>query len=479
MTTTDLAAPVVVVGAGISGLVAAWRLAQALAGRQSPRVLLLEQRAHTGGVLRRGPLGDVVVDLGAEALLARRPEALDLIDELGLGGEVVHARVTQAAVASRGSLHPLPSGTVMGVPGDPQSLTGLLTPDEVARVARERDMTFPSVAQDVSVGEWVGQRLGAPVVDRLVEPLLGGVYAGHASRLSLRATMPSLWPAAREGRGLLDEVAAQVAARPGGPVAPVFAGLRGGVSRLAETLGERLVDAGVEVRTGACVQRLEAVPGGGWRLHLGPAGRGPVLEASGVVLAVPAPATGRLLADVAPDAAGTLASVPVASTALVSVLLDDGALDDVADREISGVLVPPVEGRLVKAMTFSSRKWGWVREASSGRDVLRLSVGRAGEASGLQRSDQDLAAAALADAGDLLGRAVPAAAVSVARWGGALPQYEVGHVDRVRAVRSEVAALPGLALAGSVYDGVGVPACIATAGAAAATVLGHLGRVGR
>ncbi len=471
---TDASAPVVVVGGGISGLVTAFRLSQALAGCRGRRVVVLEQRTRTGGVLAGGTLGDLVVDLGAEALLARRPEALDLIEELGLGGDVVHARVTQAAVASRGGLHPLPSGTVMGVPGDPRSLGGLLTADEVARVASERGLTFPAVVQDVSVGHWVGERLGRAVVDRLVEPLLGGVYAGHACRLSLRATMPSLWPAAREGRGLLDEVAAQVGARPAGPAAPVFAGLRGGVWRLATVLRERLADAGVDVRTDACVQRLEATTGGGWRLHLGPAGRGPVLDASGVVLAVPAPAAGRLLSGVAPDAAEALSAVAVASTALVSALLDDRSLDDLADREISGVLVPPVEGRLVKAMTFSSRKWEWVREAASGRDVLRLSVGRAGEVAALQRSDEDLAAAALADAGDLLGRPLPASAVSVARWGGALPQYEVDHLDTVETVLSQVAGLPGLAVAGSVLGGVGVPACIATAGAAAAAVLADL-----
>lgn len=479
--------PVVVVGGGISGLAAAWRLLQSLGtGPDRPPVVVLEQRARPGGVLCQGLLGDgtnsaagVVVDVGAEALLARRPEALRLISELGLDGDVVHARVTRAAIASRGRLHPLPPGTLLGVPSDPRALAGLLTSAEVKRVESERGRSFAGVEHDVSVGQWVGERVGAAVVDRLVEPLLGGVYAGHATHLSLRATMPTLWPVAHEGRGLLDAVTAQVAAgsEVDGQPSPVFAGLRGGVSRLAEELRDQLRAAGVVVRTDACVQRLQRTDaaGPGWRLHLGPAGRGDVLEARAVVLAVPAPATSRLLAEEAPAAAAALASVQVASTALVTALLADGALDDVTDVEISGVLVPPVEGRFVKAMTFSSRKWEWVREAAAGRDVLRLSVGRAGEVAALQRPDDDLAAAALADAEGLLDRGLPTSAVTVTRWGGALPQYGVGHLDLVGEVLSAVGDLPGLAVAGSVYGGVGVPACIATADAAAAQVLDHLG----
>ncbi len=486
-TPTDHSAPVVVVGGGISGLATAWRVVQLLGDRRGrPHVVVLEQRERTGGVLRQGFLGDgtagppgVLVDVGAEALLARRPEALRLISELGLDDDVVHARVTRAAVASRGRLHPFPSGTVMGVPSDPEALVGLLTADEVARVESERGRWFAGVGEDVSVGDWIGERVGAAVVDRLVEPLLGGVYAGHAARLSLKATMPTLWPVASEGRGLLDAVAAQMAtgATVDGQPAPVFAGLRGGVSRLADELRDQLSAAGVVVRTGACVRQVErsGAAGAGWRLHLGPAGRGEVLDAQAVVLAVPAPATSRLLAGVTPSASAALATVHVASTALVSALLDDGALDDVTAEEISGVLVPPVEGRLVKAMTFSSRKWEWVREAAGGRDVVRLSVGRAGEVTALQRPDEDLALAALADAESLLDRVLPTAAVTVTRWGGALPQYGVGHLDLVDEVLSAVAELPGLALAGSVYGGVGVPACIATADAAAQQVLDHLG----
>ena len=332
----------------------------------------------------------MTVDLGAESLLARRPEALDLAAELGLGGDVVHPATSRAAVWSRGALHPMPAGTVMGVPSDAAALAGLLTADEVRRASTE-EVTGP-VPGDVAVARLVADRFGQAVVDRLVDPLLGGVYAGRAERLSLRATLPALWPAARDGRPLAEAVAAAAAA--GTTTAgPVFAGLRGGVGRLAEVLVERLVAAGAEVRTGACVQGV-AVDPAGVTLTLGPAGRGPSVRADGVVLAVPAPAASRLLAPTLPAAAARLGEVRVASLALVTAVLPAGALAAVAP-ELSGVLVPAVEGRLVKAMTFSSRKWDWVREAAAGRDVLRLSVGRAGEETTLQRGDPDLLVAAL------------------------------------------------------------------------------------
>jgi oxygen-dependent protoporphyrinogen oxidase len=180
---------VAVVGGGISGLTAAWRLATAPG---APRVVLLEAAGRTGGALQRVRVGGadgVVVDGGAEALLARRTEALRLAAELGLGGDLLPPATTRAAVASRGALHPVPRGTLMGVPGDPGALAGLLEPPEVERARVE--VLGPPVDGDVAVAGWLSARLGAAVVDRLVEPLLGGVYAGTAAELSLRATVPA------------------------------------------------------------------------------------------------------------------------------------------------------------------------------------------------------------------------------------------------------------------------------------------------
>ena len=189
-----------VVGGGISGLAAAWRLARR---PDPPRVVVLEQSARVGGKLLVGAVGDVEVDLGAESVLARRPEALELFADLGLGADVVHPATAAAKVVRDGVAHPLPTGTVMGVPGRPEVLAGVLTPAEIERVAAEPSPPpaltggrpdGPSdrrAVADVDVASFVAGRLGPAVVDRLVEPLLGGVYAGRADRLSLRATVPA------------------------------------------------------------------------------------------------------------------------------------------------------------------------------------------------------------------------------------------------------------------------------------------------
>ena len=436
---------VAVVGGGISGLVAAWRLATA---PDAPAVVVLEQSARVGGKLLVGALGDLEVDLGAESVLARRPEALDLLRELGLGGDVVHPVTTSASVVHAGRLHPLPAGTLMGVPGRPEALAGLLTPREVARVAAEPTLPPTPVGADVDVASWVAARVGPAVVDRLVEPLLGGVYAGHADRLSLRVTVPQLWQTARAGGSLLAGVrtALEAARSDGTPPAPVFAGLRGGVGRLPLRLAEQLTARGVEIRTRVTVRALERTASG-WRLVTGAAPAPRVVEADAVVLAVPPTPAGRLLRVSVPAAAAELGGVETASVALVAALLPRAAA---AGLPGSGLLVPPVAGHPVKAATFASSKWAWVDDLDPAHVVVRASLGRAGEAAVLQRDDDDLAALALADLGALLGRELRPVATRVARWGGALPQPAVGHADAMRRLDAAVAAVPGLAVCGAV-----------------------------
>jgi oxygen-dependent protoporphyrinogen oxidase len=471
-------ARVAVVGGGVSGLTAAWRLTDPAAGREVPDVVLLEGRDAVGGVVRVGDVGGVRLDLGAESLLARRPEAVELAREAGLGDDLVHPATSSAAVVVRGTLRPLPAGTVLGVPGDPRALGGVLTPDEVARVAAERDLPREPLTADVDVASWVGGRVGRAVVDSLVEPLLGGVYAGHAARLSLRATLPQVWDAATRGESLLDAVAAVVragTAPAGQPAAPVFAGIAGGVGRLPEALAGGLAARGVEIRTRTTVRGLRRTAGG-WRLELGDAARtggapAAALDVDGVVLAVPPAAAARLLARDVPAAAAELADVATASVALVSALVPRADLEGVTG---SGLLVPPVEGRAIKAATFSAAKWSWVDALDPRLVGLRMSLGRAGEEAVLQRPDAELVALATRDLAELLRRPVDPVATRVTRWGGGLPQYGVGHVERVARVREAVAAAPGLAICGAVLDGVGIPACVSAAGRAAGDLVAHL-----
>ena len=453
---------VAVVGGGVAGLAAAWQLSTGMPGA---RLILLESAARTGGKLRAAEVGGHVVDVGAESMLARRPEGLELAGQVGLAGRVEHPVTTQAAVWSRGALHRLPGGTLMGVPARPEDVFGLLTAEEVARLRAVRPDGV-ELTGDVTVGDYLAARLGPAVVDRLVDPLLGGVYAGHARHLSLQATVPALWLAAT--LGVDPAQAAREAAAAADDGSPVFAGITGGLHRLAGAVTARLLDRGVEVLTSAPVTALTRTRAG-WSVEVGAGAGRAAYEVDAVVLALPARPAARLLSSVQPAAAEALGGIEYASLAVVTYAFPRRAMPPLAG---SGVLVPAVEGLAVKAATFSSNKWAWLAAAAPELSFLRVSVGRHREERVLQRPDGELVEVGLADLRSVLGAELPAPVdAHVQRWGGGLPQYAVGHVDRVAGVRAALAGLPGLAVCGAAYDGVGVPACVASGRAAAQAVL--------
>lgn len=435
---------VAVVGGGMAGLAAAYELASGGA-----EVILLEGSDRVGGKLRLGQVGGLTLDLGAESILARRPEALDLMHAVGLDGHVVNPATMEASIWTRGELRPMPP-TVMGIPADVAALAssgivkGVLAPHVVA---------VPD--EDVSVGAFVSERLGQDVVDRLVEPLLGGVYAGHADQLSLQATAPQI---ASLGADLLDGAErARAAATASGPV---FAGLVGGVGQLPDRVAET---RGIEVRLNSTVRSV-ARTSEGWRLSVGPTTDVATLDVDAVVVAAPAPAAARLLAEDAPDAAFALAAIDYASVAIVTYVFDEPPA-----FAGSGFLVPPVDGTFIKAATVSSNKWAWV--ADTGRTVIRASVGRSGEATLLQNDDSDIVARALIDLRAAFGGLAEPLDAVVQRWGGGLPQYDVGHLDRVATIERSVGAVRGLEVCGAAYRGVGIPAVISSGRAAARRVL--------
>jgi oxygen-dependent protoporphyrinogen oxidase len=257
----------------------------------------------------------------------------------------------------------------------------------------------------------------------------------------------------------------------------VFAGIRGGVGRLPEAVAAA---SGATVRTDATVRDLARAGDGGWNLVIGSTRDPEVVHADAVVLATPARPTARLLSDVVPDAALELGRIENASMAVITLVVRAA---DLPATQGSGFLVPPVDGRTIKAATYSFAKWDWVRDAGADAEggllALRTSIGRHREERALQVDDADLVAAALADLRDAVGLTARPVDSHVQRWGGGLPQYAVGHLDRVRAVRTAVAAVPGLAVCGAAYDGLGIPACIASAEAAATQVLESLPAVER
>lgn len=456
-------ARVVVVGGGVTGLAAAWQLVSS----GPHEVVVLESAAQVGGKLRQDEVGGRLIDVGAESMLARRPEALNLLAELGI--QPVHPASSGASLWSRGRLEPLPAGTLMGVPSSPGSALGALTASEVSRLAAEQPV---EVEGDISVGDLVERALGAAVVDRLVEPLLGGVYAGHARLLSAEACVPGLFRAAA-AREPLTEIAIRArdaaAAR---SAAPVFAGLDGGVGSLPSLLATAIVQRGGEIRTGVTVREITRTPAG-WDVVTGPVPAPVVEHADAVLVATPARPAARLLAEVAPRASRLLGEIEYASMAIVSFAFDRAELASVPTG--SGFLVPPVDGRTIKAATFSSGKWPWLAERVGDLFFLRVSLGRHREEAVLQRDDGDLATLGLADLELALGGVLPRPVdTHIQRWGGGLPQYAVGHVGRVSEVMDAVAEVDGLEVAGAAYDGVGIPACIGSGRAAAERTLTHL-----
>lgn len=446
---------VLVIGGGIAGLAAAWDLSA------DHDVMVLEASDRVGGKLRLEQIAGARVDVGAEAMLNRRPEGVELAREVGVPLE--HPATTSSRLWTGDALRPLPR-SLMGVPLDLDELaaSGVLSPEGMARVLEEPGLPPADLSQDLSVGQLVGERFGDEVVDQLVEPLLGGVYAGRAREISARAAVPQL--VAMAGRGSLTAAAADL------PVSdvPVFAGVTGGMGLLPEALAG---SGRFAVRTGAGVERVER-RGDGFAVVVA----GEELHADAVVVATPAAETAFLLMDLVPDAAAPIARIESADVAVVTFAVREAEARPLLDLGSSGFLVPPRERRAIKASTFSFAKWGWVREAGRGAGAhgedllyLRTSLGRAGERV-LQLQDHLLEVGSLADLHAATGVRLEPVATHVQRWKAGLPQYAVGHLDVVAAVRSAVGELPGLAVCGAAYDGVGIPAVIGSARRAAAQV---------
>ncbi|MGW2630908.1 protoporphyrinogen oxidase [Streptomyces chattanoogensis] len=481
-TSTDLspggAGHVVVIGGGISGLAAAHRLLEGGA-----RVTVLEASGRLGGKLRTGRIAGVPVDLGAESMLARRPEAVELARAVGLGDRLQPPTTATASLWTRDALRPMPKGHVMGVPGDlaPLAASGVISPEGLARIEEDVRLPRTEIGEDVAVGEYVARRLGREVVDRLVEPLLGGVYAGDAYQISMRAAVPQLFEAARTSRSLLkgvrgiQERAAATVHRTGPAAtgepgsAPVFMGIDGGIGTLPGAVAEAVRAKGGEIVTHASVHDLRWAGDDGWQVRTGDAS----YAADAVIMAAPAGAAARILHHGCPAAATELAAVDYASMALVTMAFRRSDLDRVPGG--SGFLVPPVDGHRIKASTFASHKWGWIGGADPDLFVLRTSLGRYQDDADLGRDDSELVDLSLADLGAAVGLAARPVASTVTRWYEGLPQYAVGHLERVARIRAAVAGTPGpLRVCGAVYDGVGIPACIASARRAAEDILGTL-----
>ncbi len=443
-----------VIGAGIAGLSAAWELERA-----GHDVVVFESAREIGGKLQRSRVRGLAFPLedGADAFLARVPDALELCSEIGID-ELVHPATSQAWVWSDERLNPLPKAQLLGLPTDLDELasSGLLSSDGMARAAEDLDSDAPPVTDDVSVGELVRSRLGDEVCDHLVEPLLGGINGGEADGLSVQACAPQIWACATRG-GSLIRAAAEIKARTTASDAPVFAAPAEGMAALPRQLADHLR---AEIRFATVTPPL-TVDGG--EVHVGDS------DFAGVVIATPADVAGPLLARLDHDVAAALEAREFASVVMVTVVARAAAVDHPLDG--SGVVVARDAGLSITACSFGSSKWAhW----DDGRNVVfRISLGHDGDpVDWCTHSNEDLTALALADLERLLGAPVAPVGVRVGRWSRSFPQYRPGHLDRTADVRAALDAAGPIAVAGMSYDGIGVPACIRSGRTAARHLLG-------
>ena len=459
----------VVIGGGLAGLAAAEALVAA-----GWRVTVVEASGRLGGVIATVQRDGWLVERSADNFLAVRPEGTALVERLGLSEQLigVEPRVRRALILHRGRPVPVPAGFRLLAPGRLGSIltTPLLSTAGRLRLAAERFVPR-GTGDDECLESFAVRRLGREAFERLVQPLVAGIWTADPAKLSMAAACPEFLEMERRSGSLsagerlrlrsTDATAHAAGARYG-----QFVTLSTGMETLPRALGRQLATSGVEFLT-ASVERLERV-GGGWRVHRGPKGDGATpLDADAVVVAVPAPAAAVILAGADRELAALLGGIEYAGSAVVSLGF---AREDVAHPlDAAGIVVPRIEGRRILAASFSSSKFPG--RAPEGHVLVRSFVGGALDPSAAALDDEPLVALVRRELADVIGASGTPKLVQIDRWARAMPQYHLGHVERVAAIKRRLEGIAGLAIAGAAYEGVGIPQTIASGQAAAAKLL--------
>ncbi len=457
---------VAVVGGGVAGLSAGLALRD-----RGVEAVLVERDARLGGVVRTDRVDGFILEGGPDSILSYKPAGLAMIERLGLRDALVQTRPGGAGtfILRHGKLVPLPEGMTMLVPTQYRAIatTPLLSP--LGKLRMLLDIVIPARRDDAdeSVGAFVRRRLGRDLFENLAEPLVSGIYSGDADQLSVLSTMPRLRQVEQEHGGIVrGAIAQRRAGAPAGGQGPrltPFVSLMGGMGQLVEAMGEALGES--EIWLGVAAAGLSRA-GDGYRLEL--AG-GDTLAVDGVVLATPARVSADLLAPFAPELAAELRAIPYGSSVSVALGYPAGVLPVNAGR---GFVVPRAEGRAIRAVTWSSEKFDG--RAPSGQALLRVVLGRPGEDWWRGATDDEIVARVRAELRTILGIDATPTLARVYRWIDAMPQYVVGHAERVRRIDRLAEALPGIALTGSALRGVGIPDGIAAGAAAANALVGRL-----
>ncbi len=478
---------VLVVGGGITGLVAA----RALALDGVP-VTLAEAGPRLGGKVVTERVDGFTLEHGPDSFLATRPAAISLARELGLGAELTGTLDPRAVfIRHNGSLVPMPEGLGLVLPTKamPFAKSKLFSWPEKARMAVDVVSPRRLGPDDVAVGTYLRSRLGSPLVDRLAGPLVGGVYGTPIDELSLDAVVPQLRTAERQHRSLLfaglsdgrsmrraaaaraaSAARAEAAAASGAPAAPgtkplgTFVSLRGGMDRLIDAVVASAEVAGADLRTRFAVRAL-ARSGSGVTARFSD---GSEARFDAVIIAAPAPVAAVLLDDEAPGASAALDEIPHGTSILVTLAYPREAVGHPLIGH--GYLVPPSDGGAISACTWTSQKWP--DRAPEGTVLLRMFV--RDEGAWTRLADEALVASAREDAGRTLRITGEPLLVRVSRYEHSMPRYTVGHLRRAAAIEAAVGAWPAVTVTGASYRGVGLPDCISQGLAAASSVAARL-----
>lgn len=474
---------VIVIGAGMTGLAAAYKIRRAVRSEGLDLgVTVIEKDDRIGGKIATDVVDGFIVDGGPDSFLTEKPALHRIAEHLGMSDERLPSDESRKKtwILADGKLHEMPDGVMMFAPTKfvPFATTGLFTPAGKARMGMDLVIPKKKVAEgelnDETLESFVVRRMGRECLDRLAEPLVGGVHASDPAVMSLAATFPrllemeqkhgSLMLGFLEARKKVEEMRKKYPPQPGKPKRTFFSSFRGGMQQLTDAMADAI--GRDHIITGVKVDRLER-SGDGWRITLSD---GRTMDGDAVVIATEGWAAEQLVTSVAPIAADNLAGIPHSSSATVSLGFDSEEIGFSLDA--FGVLCPQAEKRSLMAATYSSTKWPG--RAPAGKTLMRGFVGGPHNQEIVDKSDEELIDIVTRELREILGLTAKPVFARVYRWKGGMPQYTLGHLDRVAIIQSDMETIPGLALAGGSYTGVGLPNCAESGEAAVTKVLGDL-----